>query len=152
MFQRIQSVYLLISLVAWTMLFLFPVIGFTNDAGESWKFLPKGIVAETGGKAVVKTIPLFILFLVIEHLVLMGLLSFKKRMAQLRMTVLGMFLQVFSYGLIVLYTFQGKNVLNAKPELLFWTIMPLIAAISSYFAFRGIRRDIVLLRAQDRIR
>jgi len=61
-------------------------------------------------------------------------------------------LQILSYGIIALYAFQGKAELGAQPQLLFWTIMPLIAAVSSYLAFRGIRRDILLLRAQDRLR
>ena len=152
MFQRIQSIYLLISLIAWTLLFFVPILGFVNEAGESWHLYPRGIKTVDGGTMVIKAIPMLILFLISEHLALIALVAYRKRMSQLRMTVLNMVFQILSYGIIGVYAFQGKKLLNATTELQFWTILPLIAAISSYFAFRGIRRDMLLLRAQDRLR
>lgn len=152
MIQRIQTIYLLIGLVAWGLLFFNPVIGLTDNAGGAWTIFVNGIREADGGKIVMKTIPMLILFVLVELLGLVAVLSYNRRAFQLRLTVLNMLLQFFSYGIIVLYVFQGRKLLHADAGLLFWSIMPLIAAISSYLAFRGIRRDILLLRAQDRLR
>lgn len=152
MIQRIQTIYLLIGLIAWTLLFIFPTIGFTSEAGGDWLLFPKGIKEVVTGKVVLSTIPLLILFLIIEHMALISVLTYRKRHVQLRVTVLNLILQVLSYGLIALYTFQGKNMLDASPRLLFISAMPVVACFCSYLAFRGIRRDILLLRAQDRLR
>jgi len=152
MIQRIQTIYLLISLIAWTLLFFFPIIGFTDDAGGAWTLFLTGIKEAQSGKTALGTIPLTILIVLVEGLALIALWSFKKRAFQLRVTVLNMMLQVLAYLLIALYVIQGKNLLHASPALLFYSAMPLVAATCSYLAFRGIRRDILLLRAQDRLR
>lgn len=152
MIQRIQTIYLLISLIAWGLLFFNPILGFTNEAGGAWELFANGIKEADGGKTVLGTIPMFVLFLLVEMLILISVLSYRRRALQLRVTVLSMLLEIFSYGLMVLYAVQGKNLLQAHTGLLFCSVMPLVAGICSYLAFRGIRRDMLLLRAQDRLR
>ncbi|MFA6126969.1 MAG: DUF4293 domain-containing protein [Bacteroidales bacterium] len=152
MIQRIQTIYLLISLIAWTMLFFFPFIGFTQDAGEAWKLYAGGIKEVATGKVLMVTLPMVILFVLVELLTLFSVITYKLRAFQLRLTVLSMMLQILSYGIIALYVIQGKNLLNAHPALLFFSAMPLVAAICSFLAFRGIRRDMLLLRGLDRLR
>lgn len=152
MIQRIQTIYLLIGLVAWGLLFFNPVIGLTDSASGAWLIFVNGIKEVDGGKMVMSTVPMLILFILVEILGLVAVLSYGRRAFQLRVTVMNMLLQFFSYGIIAVYVFQGKKLLNADAGLLFWSIMPLIAGISSFLAFRGIRRDILLLRAQDRLR
>ncbi|MCX6224317.1 MAG: DUF4293 domain-containing protein [Bacteroidia bacterium] len=153
MIQRIQTIYLLISLIAWKLLFIFPVIGFTNGAGGAWMLLfIDGIKEAESGKTVLRAIPMTILLVLVEALALIAVRSYRRRAFQLRVTVFNMMLQLLSYVIIALYAFQGKYFLHATPGLLIWTAMPLVAGFCSYLAFRGIRRDILLLRAQDRLR
>jgi len=146
MIQRIQTIYLLISLMALSLLFFNPIIGFTNDAAGSWQLFLQGI------KETAATLPLVILFGLSELLGFLSVIAYKRRALQMRMTAFNMILQILSYGIIALYVFQGKNHLGATPHLLFFSIMPLLAAICSYLAFRGIRRDIYTLKALDRLR
>ncbi len=152
MIQRIQTIYLLISLIAWSFLFFNPIIGFTSEAGGAWMLYANGIKEADGGKMVLATIPMFILFVLVEMLTLMSVLSYRRRALQLRVTVLNMILQFLAYGMIALYAMQGKNLLHPDPGLLFFSAMPLVACICSFLAFRGIRRDMLLLRALDRLR
>jgi hypothetical protein len=119
MIQRIQTIYLLISLIAWGLLFFNPIIGFTDDAGGAWALFANGIKEVSGGKMVLSAIPMFVLFLMIQILILISLLSYKRRALQLRVTVLNMMMQFLSYGIITLYVIQGKNLLHAHPGLLF---------------------------------
>lgn len=152
MIQRIQTIYLLISLIAWTLLFFNPVIGFTSEAGGAWLLFAGGIKEVDGGKMALETLPMLILFVLVELLALISILTYRRRALQLQATLLNMILQVLSYGIIALYVIQGKNLLNAHPGLLFFSAMPLLAAVCSFLAFRGIRRDMLLLRALDRLR
>jgi len=152
MIQRIQTIYLLICLIAWGFLFFNPIIGFTNEAGGAWMLYANGIKEVTGGKMVLGAVPMFVLFVLVEILALLSVLSYRRRALQLRVTVLNMILQFLSYGIIALYAIQGKNLLQAHPALLFFSAMPLVACICSFLAFRGIRRDMLLLRALDRLR
>jgi hypothetical protein len=152
MIQRIQSIYLLISLTAWGLLFFTPIIGFTDEASGAWMLYVDGIKESMSEKLALGTVPMLILFILVEALILVAILTFRNRRIQLRATVLAMMMQILSYGLIALYVIQGKGMLNASPGLLFWSAMPLVAAVCSYLAFRGIRRDMLLLRAQDRLR
>jgi CDP-diglyceride synthetase len=152
MIQRIQTIYLLISLVAWSLLFFNPVIAFTNDAGGAWLLFANGIREAESGKITQAAVPMLILFVLVEILALISVLAYRRRALQLRITVLNMMLQLLSYGIIALYTVQGKNSLAAHAGLLFFSIMPLLASVCSFLAFRGIRRDMLLLRALDRLR
>jgi hypothetical protein len=128
------------------------MIGFTNETSGAWSLFANGIKEAGTGKTVLATIPMLALFVLVEVLCLISVFSYRRRALQLRTTVLNMILQLLSYGLISLYTIQGKLLLSADPGLLFFSAMPLFASICSYLAFRGIRRDILLLRAIDRLR
>jgi hypothetical protein len=152
MIQRIQTIYLLISLIAWGLLFFNPILSYTNEVGGAWFLYDNGIKEAGSGKIVLSTTPMLILLVLVEILALISVLTYRRRVLQLRATVLNMMLQVLSYGLIALYAFQGKNLLDAGIGLMFFFAMPLIAAICSYLAFRGIRKDILMLRSLDRLR
>lgn len=152
MIQRIQTVYLLISLIAWTLLFFNPVAGFTNEIGGPWVLNCDGIKEFESAKVVMGALPMLILFILVEILAVISVLLYRRRALQLQATLLNMMLQILSYGIIALYALQGKNLLHAKVSLLFFIAMPLVAAVFSFLAFRGIRRDMLVLRALDRLR
>jgi hypothetical protein len=152
MIQRIQTIYLLISLVAWGFLFFNPMIGFTGEAGGAWSLFANGIKEAESGKTVLAAVPMLILLVLVEILALISVLTYRRRVLQLRVTLLNMLLQVLSYGIIALYVIQGRNLLHAQPALLFFSAMPFLSAFCSFLAFRGIRRDMLLLRALDRLR
>lgn len=152
MIQRIQTIYLLISLIAWSLLFFNPIVAFTSEAGGAWLLFADGIKEAESGKIAQAAVPMIILFVLVEILALISVLAYRRRALQLRITVLNMMLQILSYGIIALYTVQGKNSLPADVALLFFSVMPLLASVCSFLAFRGIRRDMLLLRALDRLR
>ncbi len=152
MIQRIQTVYLLISLILWSLLFLNPLFGFQDATGTSWDLLWNGLKEVQGGKVVMETVPLMVWFMVVELLLLVSIFLFSKREFQSRITLLAAILQVLSYAVIIYYLIEAKGLVNAKPELTIWTIFPIASAVFSYLALRGIRSDISMLRAQDRIR
>lgn len=152
MIQRIQTIYLLISLIAWSFLFFNPVIGFTNEAGGTWSLFANGIKETGSGKIVLETVPLLVFFSLVEIFTLVSIFAFRKQNRQLRITLLALILQILSYGIIALYAIGGKNLLHADPGLLIFSALPLVAGICSFMAYRGIRKDIGLLKSLDRLR
>ncbi|OFY47275.1 MAG: hypothetical protein A2X22_10655 [Bacteroidetes bacterium GWF2_49_14] len=152
MIQRIQTIWLLLSLASWGLLFFSPIIGFASPDSGAWMLYAEAIKTATGKETVMQTIPLLVLFGVVQTLVLISLFLYKRRVLQLRITLYTMILQLFSYALIGLYVYQGSRMLNAGAGLLFMSIIPAVSFVFSFLAFRAIRRDILLLKMVDRLR
>jgi hypothetical protein len=152
MIQRIQSLYLLISLALSSFLFFSPLVGLVNPDGQSWNLFVTGLKDAAKSQIVMKTLPMTVLFVLIVILALLAILTFRRRALQLRITVLNMMLSFLSYGIILLYIIQAKNTFPGEIRYLFGLILPLIIGISNYLAFRGIRKDILLLRSLERLR
>ena len=155
MIQRIQTIYLLISLIAWSILFFIPTVGIVNGSGGEWWIFPKGVMETATLKEVIKTVPMLVYFALVEILILISILTYGKRERQLRITLLNMILQILSYGLIALYLMQARNSLNIQSGTLrvtVYAVIPLLAAICSFLACRGIKKDIRLLKSLDRLR
>jgi hypothetical protein len=152
MIQRIQTIWLLLSLAAWGSLFFGPTFSFTSESGGAWVLGASAVKHAETAEVAIKTIPLAILFAVVEFLTLISIFLYKNRTFQLRITLYNMILQVFSYGLIALYVIQATRQLDAKAGLMFLSIIPLFCFILSLLAFRGIRRDILVLKMVDRLR
>ena len=155
MIQRIQTIYLLISLIAWSILFFIPTVGIVNGSGGEWWIFPKGVMEAAILKTVMETVPMLVYFALVEILILISILTYGKRERQLRITLLNMILQILSYGLIALYLMQARNSLNIQSGTLrvtVYAVIPLLAAICSFLAYRGIRKDIGLLKSLDRLR
>lgn len=70
----------------------------------------------------------------------------------MRLTVYNMILMVGLIGLGLYYALQGAKELSGDLKLTFFTIMPVIAFILSLLAWRGVRRDYLMLKAVERIR
>lgn len=152
MIQRIQTIYLLISLIAWSFLFFSPFISFTNEAGGAWSLFAHGIKEADSGKMVLETVPLLAFFALVEMFTLVSIFAFRKQDRQLRITLLTIILQFLSYGIIALYAIEGKKLLGAHSVIILATAIPLVAGLCSWLAYRGIRKDIGLLKSLDRLR
>ena len=142
MIQRIQTIYLLISLIAWSILFFIPTVGIVNGSGGEWWVIPKGVMEATSSKTVLETVPMQVYFALVEILILISILTYGKRERQLRITLLNMILQILSYAIIALYLIKAKNSLHVQSgelRVIVYAVLPLLAAICSFLAYRGIR-------------
>ena len=111
------------------------------------------VLAEaTTPTTVMNTIPLLILFLIIPLMLLICLFSFKKRIRQIRFSIFTILLMVGSLVLIYFYRRQGITALQAEAFFTLFTAFPIISAILTYLAFRGVKKDEELIRSYDRIR
>lgn len=155
MIQRIQSLYLLTIVILSGFTLLTPLADFLNQA-EGLHYLlgfkgiyliePKGDIFESSAWALsaIATLVPIISFIT--------LFSFKKRIKQIRLCVINMFLLIGYYVLLFIYVWFASQRLNAEWTLRFATVFPLINLIINYLAMGAIGKDEKLVKSLDRIR
>lgn len=154
MIQRKQTVYLLFSAIAISLMFIFPFAeGFTND-GYLFVFSLNGIdsINSIPENLKINTIPLIILLVAILILTIVSIFYFKNRLTQIRIVIFCILL-IIGLGFIDwFYIKQFSKLITENLTIKFPVILPAISAILSYLAIKAIRKDEKLVRSADRIR
>jgi len=150
MWQRIQTVYLFLSTVASSMMIFKPFVSITGSKGEG--ILKAGGVQMISGERVLNTFPLIGLVVVISVISLVSIFLFKKRVLQMRLTMYNLIIIIALIGLTVYYCLKGIEKIDGHISLLFYSAMPFITLVMSFLAWRGIRKDDMILKTIDRIR
>ena len=147
MIQRIQTLYMLLSVILLCFLFGIPYADI-NNGGQLYNFNIKGI---TQGETIVQNgIYIAVLIAVIVILHFAAIFRYKKRPLQVRLLVLSILLMLGLTGLFfffIHYSFDNEEV-SYKMAIAF----PVVAIILDYLAIRGINKDEALIRSIDRIR
>lgn len=136
MIQRIQTIFLLFSLIASSLMFYTPIL------------LVEGQAIDITDKAFQT---LGILAGVIIFVTLITILLFKKRNLQIRLSIYNMILMLAFYGLFY-YLYSSKLPEEADYSFKFAVVLPVISFILTFLAFRAIRRDEALIKSLDRLR
>lgn len=153
MIQRIQSVYFFAVIGLISSMLLYPLATLTMPTGEILKFDFLGIASlEKDGQAIYNAYPIAILFVLILLLTLASLFLFKKRMLQIRLSIINVLLMIGSVGLVYFNVNDQEKALNAISSYSIINVFPLIAVVFTYFAIRAIGKDEALLRSVNRIR
>ena len=166
MIQRIQTLWLALVLI-------FSFVGLISTIGE-WTVAETVVAhfsnftfgAEGQFKALDSTSGpwcLGVLLIMVMFLTTMSIMLFRKRMRQLRLTIISTILLV---GYVAAYAFfayiyqekmglllpEGGNELAPTFHLKFVSVFPVLSIILNCLAIQGIRRDEALVRSLDRIR
>ena len=153
MIQRIQTVYLLLTVILTALLFFMPVASLTIPNEFSYQFYTtKVIQAGEPEVFIAYNWMSMILNILITVLSILIIFLYKKRFLQLRLCVVNIILLT---GMLVLMWMQVRNMtteLHADRQWGFSLCFPLIDIILNWLALRGIIRDISLLKSYDRIR
>lgn len=129
-----------------------PLVVITHG-GEVYILKHNGILPGEGGSLEVQTWPMTVLFIAMAALSFLNIFSYRNRMRQMRITVFLIFLFLGSIGMILYYVYVTSGKLEGATIVYHWrVVIPPIAAILTYLAFRRIRRDELLVKAYDRIR
>lgn len=151
MWQRIQTVWLVLAFAA-MIAFLFLPIGIFATPQGNWIMYNWSTRPLIGVGTVMNHWGLFVLTLIIALLSLYIVFLYKKRKLQMRLTMLGMLLTV---GYLVYYTVEAvklTNALQASYGFKFALALPIITIILLFMARRAIRKDEVLVRMSNRLR
>ena len=171
MIQRIQTVYLALVLI-------FSFVGLISTIGE-WT-VADAVVAHFsnftfGAEGAFKELDstsgpwcLGVLLIMVMFLTLMSIMLFRKRMRQLRLTILSTILlvgYVAAYAVFAYYyhlsldlcalTAYEKGIegcISPTFHLKFAAVLPILSIILNCLAIQGIRKDEALVRSLDRIR
>jgi hypothetical protein len=146
MIQRIQSVYLFLSVIAMGLLLYLPVWGSVNTVS-----LPPSPV--TSGNVGVYAHPLLLLTWVAAMLVqLVTIFMFKKRKIQIRMGQSAILLNVLFLIASFFLISYGPGFTNALHNFKAGAILPFISIFLLILANRNIRKDEELIRSMNRLR
>ncbi len=158
MIQRIQSLFLVLAMVALILLSVFPMAMFYSQTGV-YELNVFGLESLTPGNEIPFVwwffIPLPALAGIVLILDLIALLSFKKRTRQITLTHAAIFLNiVFVVGLMFYYIpaieENTTTTVNYRDSLGIY--LPLISLVFTLLAQRYIKKDEKLVRSVDRLR
>ncbi len=152
MIQRIQTLFLLGAVCVFALMLFMPLAEILTDEGVTYKLLSKGLLTEDG-EVVVETWPVFILVLISAALLFLNIFLYKNRKLQIRFCVYGI---ILGFGMIGLLYYFWVVLFRQLEVDSYWisipVVFPVVAIIFIYLAFRGIRRDEIMVRSLDKIR
>ncbi|HEC43163.1 hypothetical protein LCGC14_2605940 [marine sediment metagenome] len=152
MIQRIQTLFLLGAAVFLVLMLFMPIAEILTEDGITYTALSKGL-QKADRDVVVETWPVFILVLVSAALLFLNVFLYKNRKLQIRFCVYGI---ILGFGMIGLMYYFWVVIFRQLDVNSYWlrmpVIFPVVAIILTYLAFRGIRKDEILVRSMDKIR
>jgi hypothetical protein len=152
MIQRPQTIYLLLVSVLAVLLLTGPIALFTLNGAE-YVLRHSGLTDLQGLSMGLVTWPMTALFITVAVLSFLNIFSYRNRIRQMRITIFLILLFAGTVAMILYYIVMARGELEGAGVLYQWRIViPPIAAILTYLAFRRIRRDELLVKAYDRIR
>jgi len=150
MIQRIQTVYLSLTILISVLFLNGAFINFSDESGTVINFTLAGIsgVSETS----MKTLPVSLLIIIIPVLSLITIFLFKNRTLQLLLCkvllalISALVISLVLYSYIFISRYNTELVPGVKMAI------PVIQFILSYLAYRGIKKDDDLVKSYDRLR
>ncbi len=154
MIQRIQTVYLFLSAVVLGMVFAFPLAELLVNDKFLFIFKYRGLYEIKGNQEIlsIDSFPLAILFTINLVITVATIFLYKKRSLQMRLCIINMLLLLASPGVIYYYIAVAFSSFKAVVDYSLFALMPVISAILTYMAYRGVRKDELLIMSMDRIR
>ena len=159
MWQRIQTVYLLISFIVVGIMSFFPILSIEGNEGV-FELSVYGLMREgTSGYSWSWPFPLIIFSTLISLLSLVIVFTYKKRSLQLG---LGRLSYLLHLGMIVYVSFTIGGAIETidfseitgvvKPSYQYSYFAPIASVVFIFLALRAIRKDEELVKSLDRLR
>ncbi len=152
MFQRIQSIYLLVDTILLGSVFAYPFAELLSSDGQCFIFSFNGLSIDNEEGMYLLTIPPIILLTITTLIPFVSVFLYKKRVIQMRMNSLNIFLMLGYLGLNYYYIQNFAKQLNGIVSYEITAIFPFVAAVLTYLAIRAIGKDEALIRSMDRLR
>ena len=150
MLQRIQTVYLLLASICMVVSLLTNLAIFTVS-GEIVNFEAMGFYLNE--EIIFSTWGLFIIGNISAVLSVLIVFIYKKRMLQIRLAGMNLFIILGYYGLIAFYFLKrNTEVVSTFENVGIGMITPFVAIVFTYLAIRKIGADEALIRSLNRIR
>ncbi len=162
MLQRIQSVWMTMTVALVCIVLFMPVITF-SVAGADFSVMTYGVKMAAGEVLVggeefiapVMSVLLAVLLGLAALVPLMTIFFYKRRQVQLRLLGAEFILLLGGAGFTGYYMWHFSRIVTENSGNYFFSFFPLllvVAMLTNWFAIRGVMRDEILVRAADRIR
>ena len=149
MIQRKQTLFLIVAMLLILLTLILPFIETEFILFDSFNIEQIGV----DNPIIVNSFPIAIYVIILSILHLFAVFLFKKRPLQMRITIFSLILSVGFYGLLLFFHFQAKEQFSLEFSMYNYTLItPLIAAVFDFWAYKGIQKDEILVRAADRLR
>ena len=152
MIQRIQSLFLFASLCFFVPMFFAPVANLVFEPGEIYSFNLMGFYqTEAGVTTLINQQYSIMMFgLLICALNLITIFLYKRRLLQIRLCVYNILLLIGMSGVMLFVLYGVQDVQSVSYRLP--AVFPIVSIILHYLAFRGIRKDELMVQALSRLR
>jgi hypothetical protein len=152
MLQRRQSLYLFVVFILSILLYTGP-LAFVNAGDKGYFIHHFGVVDLAGMHQGIATWPLTVMISLSALLSFGTIFSYKNRPRQMRLTLFQMFFNLGLIGIAFYYVRYVMHHLGGEQFVFQWRIViPPVMFVLLVLAFRGIRKDELLVKAYDRIR
>lgn len=160
MIQRIQTLYLLLVVALGITLCFVPVVQFVTPEGaevvRAWQLTALGMTETT-----VTELPavelnglwgLLLASIIIPVMALVDIFLYNKRLLQARLNIFTIMLCLGYYGVLAIYVYLAKMVIDVDVYVMGWACLPLVCLVLTVMATRRILKDEAMVRAADRLR
>jgi hypothetical protein len=154
MIQRIQSLFLLAATVLFVIFIFHPVSSLYISGDTAAEFFAYGLMSDSETPEMLyNTFPIIVLAIITTILTVLTIFVYKNRTIQMRICVynilitLGLIISIFIY-----YYLIRKHFEVSKHAFSYSVLLPVVNVILLFQAFRGIRRDDLLLKSYNRLR
>jgi hypothetical protein len=135
------------------LLYFFPIAEFMVQTTNYYlDFIEIASVVDAKKQVVSQVYPITILLSLVVFLSFFAIFLFKNRNLQTRIITFSMLLKFGFLALIVFYIYKFGNTFESKLYLQTSFIIPIIAGILDFMAFKAILKDINIIKSYDRIR
>lgn len=153
MIQRIQSMFLILSLFCTGIFYFLPFGKIILADASALPLMITGVEFTKNGQDVVYSLlPLLIMFSLINLVTLVSIFLYKHRMLQIRMNIFNIIMQLGSIGIMFLYLTDAAKKIGTDYHTSILIILPIVAAILTFLAVRAIAKDEALVRSISRLR
>lgn len=154
MIQRIQSLFLLAATVFSIIFIIHPLSGLIIAGEIKAEFHAFGLM--TVGESpemIYNTFPIIILAVITTLLTIIAIFIYKNRTLQMRICVYNILIMLGLIVAIFIYYYLIRNNFKVSSHAFSYSVLlPFVNVILLFQAFRGIRRDDLLLKSYNRLR
>ncbi len=154
MIQRIQSLFLLAATILSVIIIVHPISSLALTNKVFAEFNTYGLMMKGDHPEMLyNTFPVLVLAIVTALLNLTTIFLFKKRILQMRICVYSILLTIgLIISIVVYYLLIKRNFDVISHAFSYSAVLPFVNVILIFQAFRGIRRDDLLLKSYNRLR
>ena len=155
MIQRIQSVFLLAATVLSVIVIFHPISYITyGELQLKAEFMTYGLMSlGENPELLYNTFPIIILAALTAMLTVVTIFVYKNRTLQMRICVFNILLNIgLMISILIYYILIKKNFMVTMHSFSYSVLFPFVNIILIFQAFRGIRRDDLLLKSYNRLR